>query len=401
MGLSHSYEKALEVLKEHSTEYGFLASSAEKHNYKRVWSRDGVVQGLASLMSEDKELIEVFKKNLFTLKKFQDNTGRIPSNVDVKKKDISYGTLVGKIDATLWYIIGVGQYFKHTCDKIFLKDFIDSLDSAIKYLYCVELNGKGLLFIPTGGDWADEYITHGYVLFDQLLYLQAMRDYRYVLKKLGRSCYGLDKKIDFLESLIEVNYFPSKKNINSEVVYHKRLYKKLIKEYKKEYPLSFFSSTGFGDFLDSFSCSLFLLLYSDKKRKNNLIKNLESRLKKQKVKILPAFWPPLTSNHELWTRLKNNSLFEFRNKPHDYHNGGLWPLIQGFFISALVYNEKISRAKKYLKEFSEFLEKDKYFFHEYVNSKSYKPRGIKRIGFSAAGYIIAYLSVIENKPVLK
>ena len=57
-----TYKKAIELLKENSTEKGFLASNTNKTNYKRVWSRDGVVQGLASLMSGDKDLIKTFKK---------------------------------------------------------------------------------------------------------------------------------------------------------------------------------------------------------------------------------------------------------------------------------------------------------------------------------------------------
>ncbi|MFW6283748.1 MAG: glycoside hydrolase 100 family protein, partial [Minisyncoccales bacterium] len=267
MGISKSFEKAIDVLRENSTENGFLASGTEKNNYKRVWSRDGVVQGIASLMSEDKYLIDVFKKNLLTLKKFQDKTGRIASNIDIKNKKISYGTLVGKIDATLWYVIGVGQYFKYTEDRDFLEEFRESIDCCVNYLYSLELNGKGLLFIPTGGDWADEYITQGYILFDQLLYLQALREYRYILKKTKRKTLSIDKKISLIEKLIEINYFPSKEKINNSFVYHKNLYKKIIKEYKKDYPLVYFSSSGFADILDSFACCLFLHLFPENQNK--------------------------------------------------------------------------------------------------------------------------------------
>ncbi len=30
-------------------------------------------------------------------------------------------------------------------------------------------------FVPLTGDWADEYVHNGYVLYDELLYLQAQR----------------------------------------------------------------------------------------------------------------------------------------------------------------------------------------------------------------------------------
>jgi hypothetical protein len=210
-GIDLSYKKSLELLKNNSNGKGFLASDTDKTNYKRIWARDGVVMGLASLMSEDETLISVFRKNLETLKKYQDKkSGRIPSNVDVVSGDVSYGTLVGKIDANLWYIIGIGQYFKHTQDKKFLKSFKASLEKVLDYLDCLELNDKGLLYIPTGGDWADEYITHGYVLFDEVLYLQALKESEFIFKNL--KSFSRQKEIknkqSFLKKSIEVNFFP-------------------------------------------------------------------------------------------------------------------------------------------------------------------------------------------------
>ncbi|NUR33686.1 MAG: fructofuranosidase/invertase, partial [Gemmatimonadaceae bacterium] len=33
----------------------------------------------------------------------------------------------------------------------------------------LEYNGRHLLYVPVGGDWADEYVYEGYVLHDQVL----------------------------------------------------------------------------------------------------------------------------------------------------------------------------------------------------------------------------------------
>ncbi|MFW5847080.1 MAG: glycoside hydrolase 100 family protein [Nanoarchaeota archaeon] len=401
-----SYKKALELLRKNSTNSGFLASNNNKTNYKRIWSRDGVVIGLASLMSDDKELVSVFKENLKTLKKYQDKkTGRIPSNVGVVSGNVSYGTLVGKIDSTLWYVIGIGQYFKYTKDKKFLREFKDSLKKALEYLDCLELNDKGLLYIPTGGDWADEYVTHGYVLFDEILYLQALKESEFIFKKLNKISKSkeIKKKISFLRKSIEINFFPLKSKINNKQVYNKNLYLKLIKEFNKKYALSYFSSDGCSENLDSFANSLFLLMnLGSVKEKEQILKNMLSVLNKQKIKIIPAFWPPITSKNQfLFDILKTNSLFEFRNKPGFYHNGGLWPLVQGFFIFSLVKQGEKKKARELLEEFSKNLKKDNYEFHEYFDSNQYKPRGIKEMGFSASGYIIAYLSVIKNKKIFR
>lgn len=400
MGVETTYQKALDVLRTNSEAYGFLASCTNKNNYRRVWSRDGVVQGLASLMAGEKKLVSTFEANLRTLKDYQDETGRIPSNVDVRSNRVSYGTLVGKVDATLWYLIGVAQYYKKTSRESFLQAFTESLDRAMSYLEAIELNGKGLIYVPTGGDWADEYVTHGYVLFDELLYLQAQKEYLRLQEILGRPVAALRQKKDHLQRLIEVNYLPSEKKAKRKEVYHRKLYEKGIKEFKKGYALPYFSTDGFAPFLDSFANSLLLLMdVATKSEETRVIESMMGRLAKQDLKILPAFWPPITSKNVFWSVLKVNSLFEFRNKPHHYHNGGLWPLIQGFFIAALVARGKRSTARQLLEQFSEALERDNHAFHEYYDSKYYHARGIREMGFSASGYIIAYRSVTDDTKV--
>ncbi len=402
MKTKEAYENALDIIKGNSCENGFYSSCIKKSNYKRIWSRDGIIQGLAGIMAEDSDITNTLKNNLKTLRDFQDETGRIASNIDVEKKDVSYGRLVGKIDASIWYIIGVGQYIKYSKDINFLKEFFESVEKVIKYLECVELNGKGFLYIPNGGDWADEYITHGYVLFDQLLYYQALKEYSYMLKKMKKPFSQVNKKISKLKKMIEINYFPSKDKLNKKAVYNKGLYEKITKNFQEDFALIYFCSDGFAPYLDSFANSLILLTdIPEEKDKKKIINALNKRLNSQKIKILPAFWPPITSFHHFWRDLKMNSLFSFENKPYHYHNGGLWPLIQGFYIVSLVKENKKQLAKKYLNKFSEAIEQDNYEFHEYFESKHNKPKGVKKSGFSATGYIIGYLAVNKNKTVFK
>ena len=395
--IHYSYMESIELLKELSTEKGFIASKKSNQNYRRFWARDGVIAGLASLISDDKELISTFRKHLYTLKKHQDKIGRIPSNVSFDEKRISYGTLVGKIDATLWFIIGACRYYLKTKDESFLADFKLPLEKSFFYLEAIELNGKGLLYMPTGGDWADEYVTHGYVLFDQILYFQAIKDYeKFLIENKERKKSFLFKiKKNKLKKIILVNYFPKKTKIKNKYVYHKGLYRKILEEFKEEYALSYFSSDGCSKHMDGFANSLILNMGDDfKKEKIKISKYLNKKISSQKIKIIPAFWPPITPKEKyLWKILETNSLFHFKNKPHYYHNGGLWPVIHGFFISGLK-NEK--QKDYYLREFSKILEETNYEFHEYFESLNYTPQGIKKMAYTASGYMIAYLSVIKK-----
>jgi len=150
--IEEAKDKSLELLHKLVTDKGFVASSVDTDNYRRVFSRDGVIAGISSLYFDIFELNEAFKRTLFTLRDYQDKSGRIPSNVSLDGESISYGTTVGRIDATIWYIIGCCKYYRHTGDKNFVMEMRDSINKCLFYLDCLELNGRGLIYVPPGGD---------------------------------------------------------------------------------------------------------------------------------------------------------------------------------------------------------------------------------------------------------
>ena len=388
-----AYLESVLMLKKISTEEGFTASYDRVANYKRVFSRDGVISGLASLSTGDGELIKTFQDTLLTLKGNQDKTGRIPSNVTLNGS-VSYGTTVGRVDATIWYIIGVSQYIINTGDKKMLKLYRDSLDRAVFYLSCVELNGRGFLYIPQGGDWADEYINRGYVLFDQLLYLFALMSYWAVT---GNE--AAQTKAKRLEKLILVNYFPDKKNSTSAYVYHPRLFELSMKSYNPPLPLPyFFSNQNTPHHVDNFANSLLLLSGLLRGKENEAIrKEVIKRCMPKDFPILPSFHPIIKKGDDGWKELTDNYRYGLRNKPYEYQNGGLWPLIQGFFLASMEREE----GEKYLKRFAEILGRDGFIFPEFYHGKTFKPMGTKHLGFSAAGYIIAHNSIRKGvKPFI-
>lgn len=393
--IKEAYQKSIDLLKVLSTSEGFIASPEERANYHRVWSRDATIAGLASLSGNEKILIEVFKETLLNLKKNQDKTGRIPSNISLDGGDVSYGTNVGRVDATLWYIIGVCQYFLHTKDEVFFKEINPSLKKAFFYLNCLELNGRGLIYIPQGGDWADEYINHGYVLFDQMLYLISLRNYGYITKDKE-----IKEKERKLRKLIKINYFPYEENLNNKYVYNPVLFQESLNKKKGDISvLSYFTGHSVLFHTDNFANSLVFLeeLLEPNERlllKKKIIK--EANLKEESP-LIPAFYPVIKEKDALWKNLRNNYVFQFRNYPYRYHNGGLWPLVHGFFLSTFEGRE----GKKYLNDFAKVLKKDDYIFPEYYNGLTYDPCGVKKLGYSASAYILAYNSIInKRKPFL-
>ncbi|MCA9221441.1 MAG: hypothetical protein KDA71_14020, partial [Planctomycetales bacterium] len=160
------YRRALELMHECSTKHGFLATPTEQGNYRRIWGRDSAIIGLAAMLSEENDLIEECRLSLETLARYQGPHGEIPSNVDPTTERVSYGGTAGRVDADLWFVICCGEYWRHTGDDVFFDRMIEPLEKVRFLLGTWEFNTRGLLYIPPTGDWADEYLQSGYVLYD-------------------------------------------------------------------------------------------------------------------------------------------------------------------------------------------------------------------------------------------
>jgi glycogen debranching enzyme len=167
------YNDSLKLLRQLSTSQGILASTLESDNYKRIWARDSIICGIAGLLAEDKTIVQGLKASLLTLAKHQNKQGIIPSNVLEKENDvdISYGSLVGRVDTNTWFIVGCCLYYLNTKDEETWLFLIPSIFKSRNYLKTIELNGKGWIYTPLSGNWADEYPIHGYTLYDNMLRL--------------------------------------------------------------------------------------------------------------------------------------------------------------------------------------------------------------------------------------
>ena len=67
----NGYRRALELLDHCSTSNGFLAGPTERANYHRIWARDGIILGLAALLSGEDRHRHCFRRTLMTLLRHQ------------------------------------------------------------------------------------------------------------------------------------------------------------------------------------------------------------------------------------------------------------------------------------------------------------------------------------------
>lgn len=382
-----SYHKAIALLHQVSTKNGFLASAENTSNYQRVWARDGVICGLAALASTDEKLIATFKNTLETLADNQHEIGTIPSNVLISedKTEVSYGGLAGRVDAVTWFIIGVCQNAISQNEPEFVVKYKTHIEKALALLNAWEYNNKHLLYVPLSGNWADEYITDGYVLYDQLLRIWALKSYNYFAKS-----DILAKKIEDITHQVESNFLPNSK----QEKYHEKAYQDLV--FNKYLPCSF-SPSGYKTQFDAFANALVVLLkIGTKETQNQILEFTSSLASESKLGLVPAFWPPVFQEDEHWNLLKNNCKYEFRNFPYEFHNGGSWSMVNGFVGLAMLSQNQTENAAHLLEKINQANAVDDFSFYENFNTDTKAPNGVAFCAWSAAATVLIHQSLHNN-----
>lgn len=384
-----SYNKAIELLHEGLTSRGYLASTGGEANYHRVWARDAVFTGLAAMTTGDKKLVEGLKTSLQTLLSGRHELGFIPSNIEFDENtniaDVSYGGLAGRVDANLWFLIGALYYLKHYNDESFRKQMQKPIEQVFRILRLWEFNDGGLLYIPQGGDWADEFILEGYVFYDQLLYYWANRLAAEVLEE---PLY--ERKAEELQRLISINYWPESEY--KEKAYHPVAYEEILDENEIGYWMAGFKPSGYFRRFDCIAHGLTLLLGINSSSQNKKITTYVERLTRFHEKsLLPSFWPPVEVTDRCWDALQKNRKYNLRNRPGEYQNGAVWPFSNGLIIAGLYKNGYKRLAGQMLESLRELvmMPEGQYGFYEYINSNNWYPDGVKHQLWSAAGLILA------------
>jgi glycogen debranching enzyme len=392
------FAKAEKLLSELVSPDGFLASPTQKDNYRRVWARDGVIIALAAALTDKEQYLECFKNTLKTLARFQGAHGEIPSNVDAQNEKVSYGGTTGRVDANLWFIIGAGQYLKRSGDLDFIQKILPAIKKCIFLLGAWEFNQKGLLYVPPSGDWADEYIHQGYILYDEILYYVALKEYASILAELGDDPQSLKQKAEDLKATIRTNFWLYGDHHENHI-YHKVLYEKGLNSRLTDTPFwsPFFSPVGYGFRFDSLANTLVSLFdIADEEQRELVDEYIESHFAKPKNHLLPAFDPVIAPIDEEWKKLQMSFSYTFKNRPYEFHNGGLWPMVTAFYVADLVKRDQLEKAHDYETGINNANFKDpkgEWGFYEFLHGKDQKPMGTQLQGWSITASIYAHYAL--------
>jgi hypothetical protein len=109
--------------------------------------------------------------------------------------------------------------------------------------------------------------------------------------------------------------------------------------------------------------------------------------------LLPAFAPAIEPEDFLMRELEHNYAYQFRNLPHEFHNGGLWPVWNGLLAAALRGRGEAALADRllgYLHEANQLnTGGETWGFYENFHGITRAPIGVPYCTWSAAGAVIA------------
>jgi glycogen debranching enzyme len=367
---------------------GILASTVARSNYHRIWARDSLICGLAGIASGDAQLIDALGASLRSLARQVGRTGLLPSNVSADGEGPpSYGGLAGRVDAGAWFIIGACHFLEARPDDEARSIFVETIKGCLRLYDAWELNERGLVNVPMGGCWADEYPIHGYTLTEECLRVWALR---LAAKTLSRPEWSAQAQR--IQDLIEATYWIDESKDGSDS-YHPRAYARAQDKGAPRHWMAALSPGGYQMCFDALANSLAVFLgFGTRAIRDQVLDSGQAIAKERARALVPAFWPPIGPDDSEWDALQALCVHGFRNEVGEYHNGGLWPMVNGFWGAALCRSGRKDEAAALLEAMSEAnlasANHSPHGFYEFHSATTGSPGGTPMCTWSAAGEVL-------------
>jgi len=342
--------------------------------YPEPYTRDLMFSIFGIAVSENGKLWESIRKVLETLAKNQTKHGHIPSLVhDMEDR--------GSSDTTPLFLIGAGIFRKVSGEKDFLSK---AVEKALTWMEYQSPSDRNLVAQQPTSDWRDEQWVTGYGLFVNTLVYSYLR----LLRK--------NDKADRMHS--EMSRF----TITGGTKHH-HVHEGLVVKHKPYYALWSYKIHSSERF-DLLGNSLAILSgIASHSRAEEMISWVEEECENMRksgdlaVDLPPNFFPYIKPEDPDW-----HPRYAIFNKPGEYHNGGVWPFVCGFYVAALVAAKKYILAREKLVSLTHLIKvtnsaEVSFGFNEWIKAQDGRPMGQDWQTWSAAIYLYAVKCVEERR----
>lgn len=393
-------QRALEILHQCATPYGFKAS-ADPAGYPQIWGRDSAVTLLGAIASGDPELIDAGRASLDSLGSAQSCWGLVPLNITPDTGYISTEN-AGACDANLWYILGQYALFQATGDREAFSKAWPRIIRALTWLQYQDMNECGLLEIPEAGNWMDLISIRYNTLYDNVLYYAATLIYEQVCSQIPELSTDVPchNSAESIHDRLNLLFWIDRCWVASHFAEHLEKLKAIRLEWfmlyynigtisSRPFYLPWVAFREYGDWCDSLGNLLAILTgVADGHRSEHILRYM---LQVGMAEPYPtkAIYPPIYPGEPAWREYYRSRNL---NLPHQYHNGGIWPMVGGFHVAALVRRNWQAEAERLLVRLANANRQgfhSNWEFNEWMHGETGHPMGFAHQAWSAAMFLYA------------
>ncbi len=342
--------------------------------YPEPYTRDLLISGLGVLTCGNQELTATLRHVLQTLARNQSHLGQIP----VLAHDPNE---LNSSDSTPLFLLLVGLYKRVTGEVNFLDG---AIKKAMRWMeYQSPANEVMVAQLPTS-DWRDEQWIMGYGLYVNTIV------YSYLL-----SHNQIERASRIKDEL--------SKNTTGRKVQPERLEKGLAARRKPYYDAWVYKVLR-DEHFDLLGNSLAILSgLASLSRAKRIVSWVERECQTMReqgqlaLDLPPNFFPYIQPRDPDW-----HPRYARFNLPGEYHNGGVWPFVCGFYIAAIAAAGKISLAERKLLALTKLVHDSRrdnieFGFNEWFRAQDGIPRGEDWQSWSAGMYLYAAASVEQRQ----
>jgi glycogen debranching enzyme len=395
--VDEALERAVLILKRECSPIGLMASPG---GYPHVWARDSVITSLGAALTAGHE--SCLRTSLSTLGSQQSELGAIPNNVSVATGRLDH-TNAGSVDSNLWYILGHAIEQRRTGDHDFLCQAWPSIEQAFLWLRYQDSNGCGLLEVHEAADWADLLANRFNVLYDNVLWFAALQAMAEMAAALGHDESRFQAMADDVKHKIRLVLWvgPEKESEVGPGCPGHTEWKHTLSQVdpvlvKRPFFLPYVAFRDYGDYCDVFGNLLAVLFGVANPLQEKRILDYLVQVGAAEPYPIRVLHPVIHPGSKDWREYyRNNNL----NMPHQYHNGGIWPFVGGFYVAALVKTGRMDAAQLQLEKLAQVNRlgvDEEWEFNEWCHGSTGHPMGYPHQAWSAGMYIFAYHCVARG-----
>ena len=375
-----AFRESILLLERNLTPRGIVAATATpesaSRNYTRVFCRDASISAMGMAVSGDPLLREGAMAGLEFLVSHQAENGQIPNFVAPESGETDFWYL-GCIDATLWWLAAVGFWSRHVPEDCIEERFRVPIDAALRWLLCQEHQKIRLLQQNEASDWADIMPRSGFVLYTNALWYHVKRVY---------SITGAEETRSSFNALFSP--------FTGELPEYRRM--RLLTRYVRnegkrgDLYLSYVNFSTWGGEGDVFGNLLAVLFGLADDGKANRILDALLAAGVDAPNPVRSVCDPIRPSSRQWRAYMGRHR---QNAEYQYHNGGAWPFLGGFWVMALASLGRGQEAADALSRVARMNSVGGWAFHEWFHGRTGEPRGMAGQSWNAATYILAERSL--------